>query len=144
MSHSPSGRMAHLTYPMNQKATQLASVLLSALFLFPLLTLAETEETYVLQGISPNPTAERFTNANWHVIPHPEVASFTMHADGSSDGMTVTGVPFTQYNVANDAGIRVQRFEIQDHYHYIVEGEIIETFEELSARLALAFEANQS
>jgi hypothetical protein len=49
--------------------------------------------------------------------------------------------PSTQYNVPNDIGVRVQRFEIQDHYHYIVEGEIANTLSELSARLALAYES---
>ncbi len=87
----------------------------------------------------PSPTsaeAVRFNNENWHTLPHPEVATFTVHADGSADGITVTGIPFTQQDVPNDAGIRVQRFEMQDHYHYIVDGEIIDTFEELSLRLA--------
>ena len=77
----------------------------------------------------------RLTNENWHTLPHPQVASFAVHEDGSASGLTVNGIPFAQYNVPNEFGIRVQRFEIEDHYHYIVEDGIIDTEEALVAYL---------
>ena len=83
----------------------------------------------------------RFNNENWFTEAHPKIASFTIHDDGSASGLTETGVPFIQYNVPNMVGIRVQRFEIEDHYHYIINGEIAYSFEDLSARLAQAYGA---
>ncbi len=97
------------------------------------------DETYTIRPHSDTATF-RFNNENWFTAPHPQVASFTMRDDGSAYGLTETGVSFVQYNIPNEAGIRIQRFEIEDHYHYIVEGEIIYTFAELSARLAQAYQ----
>jgi hypothetical protein len=84
--------------------------------------------------------SERFNNDNWYTLPHPRVATFSVSEDGSVVGFTENGISFVQYNVPNVYGIRVQRFEIQDHYHYIVDGEIADTFTELSQLLALAYE----
>jgi hypothetical protein len=80
-----------------------------------------------------------FTGENWFTKTHPKVASFSVHTDGSTSGVTETGVSFRQYTVPNELGIRVQRFEIEDHFHYIVEGEIAYTFTELSSLLAQAY-----
>ncbi len=96
------------------------------------------EETYTVSAPSLI-AGERFNNVNWFTAEHPKVATFTIKDDGSSYGLTETGVSFIQYNVPNEAGIRIQRFEIEDHYHYIVEGEIVYDFAELSALLALAY-----
>lgn len=81
----------------------------------------------------------RFNNDNWFIMPHPKVISFSVQEDGSAFGMTETGIVFSQYNIPNTAGIRIQRFEIQDHYHYIVEGDPVYSFTEFSARLANAY-----
>jgi hypothetical protein len=86
----------------------------------------------------------RFDNENWDTLPHPQVAEFTVHEDGSANGMTENGIPFAQYNVPNQYGIRVQRFEIEDHYHYIVEGEIANSFEEMSVLLSEAYARTSS
>jgi len=98
------------------------------------------DETYFTGTVTSYGT-ERFNNDNWYILPHPKIAEFTVRDDGSAYGLTETGVSFVQYNVPNDVGIRVQRFEIEDHYHYIVEGSIIDTFEDFSAQLALAYNA---
>lgn len=95
-------------------------------------------------AITPYATAQstpsfRFNNENWFTMPHPKVASFVVRADGSASGVLETGVPFSQINIPNDHGIRIQRFEIEDHYHYIVNGEIAYTHKELSRKLALAY-----
>ncbi len=97
------------------------------------------DETYDIAPITPHPNAERFTNANWSTLLQPEVATFTMLPDGSMHGTTVNGIDFVQYNIPNDAGIRVQRFEIEDHYHYIIDGEVVYSFEDFSAKLAQAY-----
>ncbi len=103
-----------------------------------------TPETFFLETTTaPSAVSTRFDNTNWFTSLHPKVATFTIFPDGSAEGMTVNGIIFTQYNVPNSAGIRVQRFEIQDHYHYIVEGDIVDSFEEFSARLALAYHAQK-
>jgi hypothetical protein len=91
-------------------------------------------ETYEV-GIITSSSSFRFNNENWFTVPHPEVASFTIHDDGSAYGLTVTNVPFFQYNIPNTLGVRIQRFEIQDHYHYIIEGEIAYTSQQLSEKL---------
>lgn len=82
----------------------------------------------------------RFNNENWFTVPHPKIAVFTVNEDGSAYGLTENSIPFSQYNIENSYGIRIQRFEIQDHYHYIVDGYIAYTPEELSIELARALE----
>jgi len=93
------------------------------------------EDAFVFGAVHDTPTF-RFTNANWESALHPKVASFTVAKDGSAYGMTETGIPFLQYNIPNHAGMRIQRFEIQDHYHYIINGKVAYTFAELSMRLS--------
>ncbi len=97
-------------------------------------------ETYEFNTVLKTATF-RFNNENWFTTEHPRVMSFSINDDGSSNGLLETGVSFVQYNVPNDLGIRVQRFEIEDHYHYIIEGEIAYTFENFSAQLAEAYRA---
>jgi hypothetical protein len=82
----------------------------------------------------------RFNNENWFTAPHPKIATFTVNEDGSAYGLTENSIPFSQYNIANSYGIRIQRFEMQDHYHYIVNGQIAYTPAELSIELAKALE----
>lgn len=81
----------------------------------------------------------RFNNENWYTLPHPKVATFSMLANGNAEGVTEDGRTFIQYMVPNPYGIRVQRFEVEDHYHYVVDGEIADSFTELSILLALAY-----
>lgn len=104
------------------------------------ITPVQAEKSYLIAPVVSYATV-RFNNENWHTLPHPEVAEFTVQTDGSAFGRLVTGVPFYQYNVPNDLGIRVQRFEIDDHYHYIVDGEIAYTMTDLSIKLAAAYNA---
>ncbi len=99
------------------------------------------DDTYIVGSVT-SYSDYRFNNENWYTIPHPKIAEFTVRDDGSAYGLTENGISFVQFNVPNDFGIRVQRFEIQDHYHYVIEGEIANTLEELSARLAIAYQAS--
>jgi hypothetical protein len=95
-------------------------------------------EIYTFSDVATS-DAVRFSNENWYSLPHPKVATVSFLADGTVTGLTENGIHFVQYKVPNTLGVRVERFEIQDHYHYIVEGEIADTFEELSVLLATAY-----
>ncbi len=92
------------------------------------------EETAVPDQITQ--TTIRFNNDNWETLPHPRVADFSVQEDGSVIGSTEDGRSFIQFNIPNEYGVRVQRFEIDDHYHYIVGGTIAQSFTELSILLA--------
>ena len=112
-------------------------ILFSAVLCIPLQSIFADEVFEVGTILVPAPF--RFNNENWFTTPHPKIASFTVRDDRSAYGLTETGIPFSQYNIPNDAGIRIQRFEMQDYSHYIVDGEIAYTFEELSVQLARAY-----
>lgn len=113
----------------------LFSSLLGAVFAFPSSLYAV--ETYTFGTVMTTATF-RFNNENWFTEPHPKVASFSVTHEGNVTGYTETGIPFTQDTIPNQYGIRVQRFSIQDHYHYIINGEVVYTTEELSQKLARA------
>lgn len=83
-----------------------------------------------------NEESTRFNNQNWQISEQPVVWSFTTHTDGSFSGLTTDGIPFTQYTVSEVDGIKVQRFEIEDHYHFIVNGEVAYSLEVLSSILS--------
>lgn len=110
-----------------------------ALFVLSLGVAHAEEETYTVGTMYSNPSF-RWNNENWFTIAHPIIYTFTIRDDGSSYGLTESGVPFTQVNIENSIGARIQRFEIQDHFHYIVEGEIIYSIEDFSIGLARAYE----
>jgi hypothetical protein len=92
----------------------------------------------IASGVATATVEFRFNNENWFTMPHPKIISFTVHQDGSATGLTETGIVFNQYNVPNNTGIRIQKFEIQDHYHYVIDGEPVYALEEFSKRLAEA------
>ena len=83
----------------------------------------------------------RFNNENWFTSPHPKPATFIISSTGEMYGTTTNGIPFRQVNIENTAGIRIQEFFIQDHHHYIVEGEEVYTAEGLSRRIGLFYQA---
>jgi len=111
--------------------TSSATLLFGILFAFlPHLALAE-------EFLPPD---FRFNNINWFAVPHPTVASFTMAPDRNAHGTTTTGIPFRLFNIPTSDGVMLQRFEIQDHFHYLVNGRVVYTLPEVSAALALASE----
>lgn len=81
-----------------------------------------------------------FTNANFAVLPHPEILSFSRNADGVWSGITVDGKTFNQYPVPNSYGLRIERFVIDDYTHFVVEGQIVYSLQDLSVVLALSQE----
>ena len=79
----------------------------------------------------------RFNNQNWFTTPHPQPETFTVKENGEAYGTTTTGIPFTQTNFSvSSTSARIQVFTIQDHSHYIVEGEIAYSEEELNTLIA--------
>lgn len=100
---------------------------------------AETE-TYLYD--SPySASVTRWNNDNWFIVDQPHVNMFTVLDDGTAYGMTNTDIPFKQYTIPNTIGARIQRFEIQDHYHYIIDGEVVYSLEDFSIQLAQAYNA---
>lgn len=112
-------------------------IILCAVFLIPVQS-SHAEETYTFSS-SYMPSPLRWNNENWLLYAQPRINTFTIRDDGSMYGFTETGIPFSQYNVENTIGMRIQRFEIEDHYHYIIEGEVVYSLEDFSAKLALAY-----
>ncbi|MCF7815517.1 MAG: hypothetical protein K9M10_02010 [Candidatus Pacebacteria bacterium] len=117
------------------------TALLAVLFTVPTATFAD--ETFNVGTVMTTATF-RFNNENWFTVEHPKIATFTIQDDGSSYGMTETGISFIQYNVPNQIGARIQRFEIQDHYHYIVDGTITYSLGDFSVQLAQAYSKSLS
>ncbi len=112
-------------------------VLLSTVFLIPS-HFSLAEETYTFSSYY-MPSPLRWNNENWLLYAQPRINTFTIRDDGSMYGFTETGIPFFQYNIENTVGMRIQRFEIEDHYHYIIEGEVVYSLEDFSTELALAY-----
>ena len=122
---------------------KLAPFLLCAVFLVPLHI--STAENISLSNTILQTATFRWNNQNWFTEQHPKIAEFTVRDDGSAYGTTETGVAFTQENVENMLNVRIQRFVLEDHYHYIINGEVVYSLEEFSIQLAKAYaEANQS
>ena len=105
-----------------------------AVFTAPFNT-ATAEESFIT-GTFEQTTTFRWNNENWFTMPHPKIAEFTIKNDGSAYGMTETGVPFTQENIENALGLRIQRFVMEDHHHYIIDGVPVYSLEEFSIQLA--------
>lgn len=107
--------------------------------LFPMQT-AFADEAFITSTFYQT-ASFRWNNDNWLLYTQPRINTFTTRDDGSAFGLTETGIPFVQYNIENNLGMRIQRFEIEDHYHYVIEGEVIYTLKDISAELAQAYEA---
>lgn len=120
--------------------TTLLITVFSVFFFVPQHFVSAETETYLYDSPYITDTI-RWNNDNWFILSQPVVNTFTISDDGTAYGMTNTDVPFTQYTVPNTIGARIQRFEIQDHYHYIIDGEIVYSLEDFSIQLAQAYNA---
>lgn len=121
-----------LLFVVAMKKILLFTTILMFSWLFP--APSSAEETYIAAPVLASTTAA-YTEEEWRTRLQPDIAFFTIHDDGSASGMTVTGVPFTQLNIPNSFGIRMQKFEMGEHFHYIVEGVAVYTEEELQKTL---------
>lgn len=81
-------------------------------------------------------TSVRWNNENWFTSPHPEPETFFVTPEREVFGTTTTGIPFSQINITNEHGVRVQKFILQDHYHYIVDSKIVYSEEDLEMAIA--------
>lgn len=64
---------------------------------------------------------------NWEYSPRciAPVDYFVVEESGEAWGALTSGVTFTQRNISNDLGIRLQRFQMEDVYFYMTDkGEI--------------------
>jgi len=75
--------------------------------------------------ITPMDTSAYYTNETIHTLTHEAPAHFSVAADGSAVGATVSGLPFRQRNITNELGIRLQRFEIGLAYWYVSDRGVI-------------------
>jgi hypothetical protein len=72
---------------------------------------------------------------DWFFLPHPEILSFSIDARGDASGLVLGNIPFRQYTILEETGLRIQRFEIENHYHFIVNGTIVYSVNDLSTLL---------
>ena len=75
------------------------------------------------------------SNANWQ---HSErctapVDYFVVEENGESWGFLTSGVQFTQTNISNDLGVRIQRFQLEDAYWFVTDEGVIEATTETEA-----------
>jgi cell division protein FtsW (lipid II flippase) len=76
-----------------------------------------------------------WNNDNWLSNSHPIPMSFYVNADGEIFGTTSDGIPFSQTNVLPEYQTKIQKFVIQDHFHFIVGGKEVYTLEEIASEL---------
>lgn len=95
-------------------------------------------ETYMITPVTPS-LHELFTNTNGSTLPHPQIATFSIDASGNAYGYTENGIYFSQYTIPNALGIRIQRFDMEEYHHYIIEGTAVYSLETFSAELAQAY-----
>lgn len=79
-------------------------------------------------------TGQAFSNTEeFFNSAHNQPAWFEVSADGSAYGKTVAGEVFTQINIPNNLGIRIQKFAIGPAFFYISDKGIIRANNDLSA-----------
>ncbi len=70
-----------------------------------------------------------FSDITWKTAVHPNVVSFSRGIDGTYYGITDDGRTFVQFPFFHNAEYRIERFEIDAHHHYIVNGIIYDSLE---------------
>jgi hypothetical protein len=109
----------------------LVVILYSAAITFAITALA-AEDYSVIVTTDPGTS---WNQSNWFTRSHPTPAQFSITNTGEMYGITTSGITFTQTNVPNRFGFRIQKFTMQNHYHYIVDGVPIYNLTELSVAL---------
>lgn len=74
-----------------------------------------------------------YDTTNIHYAYHEAPASFSVDESGDTLGATVSGIPFRQYSIASNYGIRLQRFEIGLAYWYVSDRGVIWAESDLAA-----------
>jgi hypothetical protein len=66
-----------------------------------------------------------YTNTNFWTSTHDMPVSFTQDNEGNFSGQTRTGKSFSQVNITNSIGVRLQKFTIDQAFFYISDKGII-------------------
>lgn len=66
-----------------------------------------------------------YTNDNFWTSEHDKPVFFEQDPLGNFFGSTATGKVFSQVNIENELGIRLQKFSIDEAYHYITDRGVI-------------------
>ena len=74
-----------------------------------------------------------YTNNNYQTSEHDKPLSFNVDSLGNVEGVTETGKKFTQRNVSNSYGIRLQKFSIDQAFFYISDQGVIFAKDDLEA-----------
>lgn len=82
-----------------------------------------------------------YTNENFWNSPHDQPVSFTQDGAGNFSGVTASGKMFTQRNVLNQVGIRLQRFAIDEAFFFVSDKGIIVATNDI---MALSIYLNRS
>ncbi len=70
-----------------------------------------------------------FSDITWKTAVHPNVVSFSRGIDGTYHGITDDRRTFVQFPFFQNTEYRIERFEIDAHHHYIVNGIIYDSLE---------------
>lgn len=65
----------------------------------------------------------RWNQENFNTLPHPQITNFSFDK-GTIKGELADGSTFRQYTIYENACLRIQKFELDDYSHYVVNGEI--------------------
>lgn len=76
---------------------------------------------------------QTYTNDNIWTSTHDVPVEFWQDELGNFYGITETGKSFSQVNVANDFGVRLQKFSIDQAYFYVSDQGIIKANDDLTA-----------
>ncbi len=87
----------------------------------------------MLPGIVSAAIPDTYTNDNYHTSEHDKPLSFNVDSLGNAEGITETGKKFTQRNVSNSYGIRLQKFTIDQAFFYISDQGVIFADSDLEA-----------
>lgn len=74
-----------------------------------------------------------YTNDNFWTSEHDQPLSFSRDSWGNFYGVTLTGKFFSQTNIENQYGIRLQKFSIDQAYFYISDRGVIRAESDLVA-----------
>lgn len=77
----------------------------------------------------------RWNQDNWKTTPHPQISNFAVDEYGNAEGTLADGSTFRQYDIYFDGRTRVQKFELDDYHHFVVNDNIAYSLQELSILL---------
>lgn len=76
----------------------------------------------------------RWNQENFFTLPQPEVVSISFDK-GTMTGQLADGSTFKQYTYFSNDCLRVQKFELEDYSHYVVNGFIFYRLEDFASQM---------